>query len=70
MHTDRPSKQVIREDIPTSGSSHQHDWQVIKEDATSLTMVCRRGDCSATKTVGKPGKPHVESTDTRPVLLG
>lgn len=71
MHTSGSVRPLIREDIPSSGQApHTHDWQVLREDAQQMTLVCRKDGCSATKTVPKPAAPKNESADKRPVLLG
>jgi len=65
------NKPIIREDLPSGGhAEHTHVWQMITEDATSMTLVCQKDGCSATKQVPKPKAPQNESTSRPPVLCG
>lgn len=67
----KEQKPMIREDLPSSGhNEHTHDWQLIKEDATSMTLACRKEGCGATKSVPKPKPVTNESMHKPPVLFG
>ena len=65
------TKPLIREDLPSGGKpEHTHDWQMVQEDATSMSLVCRKDGCNATKSVPKPKPAKNESTQRPPILCG
>ena len=60
---------ILTEQLPSSGSNaHNHDWQKISEDATTITMVCRHEECRATKCCPKPKLQ--ESQGGKQLILG
>lgn len=67
-NTTHGSGKVIREDMPV-GANHTHDWQVLKEDANEMVLVCRCEGCSATKKVPKP-RVKESGSKVKPVLMG
>lgn len=59
---------LLTEERPSSGTMHEHKWQILEDRGDHMVLVCAHDGCAATKRVEKP--QQVESVGQKPLLLG